>query len=103
MSANWNWQRINVPGVKKLNLPDFKKSVLLAEKRDGKYYGMVGSLESLDINGPHWSTGTDLFSQIFGTAFATKPVKNPETFKPTYWCEIQLPVEDKPETDGKGG
>ena len=98
---NWNWQRIVVPGVEQLNLPKFKKSVLLVEKRDGKFYGVVGCLETLDIDGPHWSMGTDLFSQIFGPIFTTKPLKKSEEFRPTYWCEIQLPEEL--ETDGKSG
>jgi hypothetical protein len=104
MTTKWNWQKIVVPGTKQLNLPDFKKSVLLIEKRDGKFYGVVGSLETLDIDGPHWSTGTNLFAEIFGDIFTTKTLKQTEVFKPAYWCEIQLPQENEmPETDGKGG
>ena len=72
-----------------------KKSVLLIEKRDDNFYGIVGCLESLDIDGPHWSTGTDLFSQIFGPIFTNKPSKNTEQLNPTYWCEIELPEEDE--------
>ena len=102
MTNKWNWQQIVVPGVEQLNLPKFKKSVLLVEKRGDKFYGVVGCLETLDIDGPHWSVGTDLFSQIFGPIFATKPLKKSEELRPTHWCEIQLPEEDeKPETDGK--
>ena len=102
--SKWNWQKVVVPGTKQLNLPDFKKSVLLVEKREGKFYGVVGSLETLDIDGPHWSTNTDLFGQIFGGIFSTKPMKNVGEFKPSYWCEIQLPTEDEmPKTDGKSG
>lgn len=103
MENKWNWQRIVVPGSKQLNLPDFKRSVLLVEKREGKYYGVVGYLESLDIDGPHWSTGTNLFDEIFGEMFTGKQKYTTNQLRPTYWCEIQLPVEDKPETDGKGG
>ena len=95
MINKWNWQRIVVPGVEQLNLPKFKKSVLLIEKRDDNFYGIVGCLESLDIDGPHWSTGTDLFSQIFGPIFTNKPSKNTEQLNPTYWCEIELPEEDE--------
>jgi hypothetical protein len=101
MTTKWNWQRIVVPGVEQLNLPKFKKSVLLVEKRDDKFYGVVGCLETLDIDGPHWSTNTDIIGQIFGGMFLTKPLKNSEQFKPSYWCEIQLPQEDEmPKTDG---
>ena len=99
MSNKWNWQQIKVPGSKQLNLPDFQKSVLLVEKRNDKFYGVVGSLESLDINGPHWSTNTDVFTQIFGSMFSTKQKYETTEFKPSYWCEIQLPEE----TDGKSG
>ena len=96
--ANWNWQKIAVPGCKQLNLPDFKKSVLLVEKRDDKFYGMVGYLVSLDADGPHWSTGTDMFAQIFGGIFSRNndvitDVKRPDNFVPTHWCIIELPIE----------
>lgn len=94
---NWNWQKINVPGEKKLNLPEFNKSVLIIEKRKDKFYGVVGHLKSIDINGPHWSTETDLFGQIFGSMFTTKRVENLDEFNPSYWCEILLPQEE-PET-----
>ena len=101
--ANWNWQKIVVPGSKQFNLPDFKKSVLLVEKRDDKFYGVVGSLESLDIDGPHWNTGTNSFSEIFGNIFNIKQQYETTQFNPTYWCVIQLPEDEKkPETNGKG-
>lgn len=102
MNNNWNWQQIVVPGSKQLNLPDFDKQVLLVEKRKDKYYGQIGSLKSLDINGPHWSVNSDVFSQIFGNMFSTKQQYETTEFRPTHWCVIQLPQEE-PESDGKGG
>jgi hypothetical protein len=103
MTTKWNWQRIVTPGVEQLNLPKFKKSVLLADRRKNKTYAIVGNLETLDIDGPHWSTGTDLFGEIFGTMFTSRDMKYPEHFKPTHWCEIELPDYEEPQTDGKVG
>ena len=95
--SKWNWQRIVVPGVEQLNLPKFKKSVLLADRRKDKTYAIVGSLETLDIDGPHWSIGRDLFGEIFGIMFSSREMKYPEYFKPTHWCEIELPDFEEPE------
>jgi hypothetical protein len=92
----WNWQKIVVPGIKTLNLPPFKNPVLLFERRDEKNYTTVGYLNTIDINGPHWSTGGDIFSEIIENIF-TKSAYETNYFKPTHWCEIELPEKDERE------
>lgn len=88
----FQWQLIETPGQKKLNLPEFDKLVLLADKREKGTYAQVACLKSLDVNGPHWTTGNDVFGSIFGDFFETKrDVKNPEHFHPTYWTSIKIP------------
>ncbi len=92
----WNWQKINKNNsgkfdINQLNLPDFKHSVLLYEKRDGKKYAMVGYLSSIDENGAHWSSNmVNSLDEIFSGIFAST---KKETFQPTHWCEIEIPEE----------
>jgi hypothetical protein len=83
----WNEIQTEVEG--KYNLPGFKVTVLLAEKGQNKLTTFnIGCLKSLDINGPHWSTGRSTLGTIVDTMLGND---NINVFNPTHWCEIIMP------------
>lgn len=88
---DWNWQIMD--GTK--NVPDFNKQVLLLEKRDKKYYAMVGSLKSIDANGCHWELGMNNLPDFFNFfSFQSNESKlDDSAFTPTHWCEVQVPKD----------
>jgi hypothetical protein len=84
----WNWIKIT---EKNDNLPPFKKPVVLYWKNEGKKYAIVGSLKSIDAEGPHWSSTNSSKISIF--EFFDLVVQDRE-FKPTHYCLIEPPEDD---------
>lgn len=85
----WNWIEIN--SVK--DLPDFNKQVLLYEKKDNKHYAIVGNLKSIDVNGYHWNINNN--NPTFDMFNIFNELKNIDKFKPTHWCDIEIPKTKK--------
>lgn len=84
-----NWNVIETAEEGKYNLPGFKVTVLLADKSPNKLTTIsVGHLKSIDIEGPHWSTGRSTLGTIVDNVLGND---NINTFVPTHWCEIIMP------------
>ena len=83
----WNWQKIE--GIK--NLPEFDRTVLLYQKKDGKKYAVIGWLKSIDGNGAHWSYG---YSFDFFDVFKISMPKTEDSFIPTHWCDVEPPKDE---------
>ena len=84
-----NWNKIENEGTEELNLPKFKVTVLLADKNPHTLTSVsIGHLRSIDIEGPHWSTGKGAISNALESIFGSD---NANVFHPTHWCEIEMP------------
>jgi len=73
-------------------LPEFDKVVLLYSRVDDKNYIALGSLSSVTGDGTKWKLQTNNgFSDIFQSFYDSVNQSTVDTFKPTHWCEIELP------------
>lgn len=83
------WNKIETEVEDKYNLPGFKVTVLLADKSPNVLTTVrIGYLKSIDIEGPHWSTGNGPLANLVDGILGND---NANTFVPTHWCEIEMP------------
>jgi len=80
----WNWKKIN--GI--ADLPEFDKEVMLFQ--EGSDLAVVGWLKSVDTSGAHWKLGR---YNTYNGLLDFLSINN--IFEPTYWCEIEIPVDEK--------
>jgi hypothetical protein len=86
-----NWIKINTEAEDKYNLPNFKVTVLLAEKRPNMLTKVAtGYLKSIDIQGPHWANENNPLANMFNGILGDN---NANVFHPTHYCEIDTPED----------